>query len=277
MKSLLSKSSATVQLINFQNSDMRTLLVAALCLLASASYSSLPAQVQARNDRVTIKPGTIVIVRSGKLVKDFPEKKRAIIKYPMVTGLSDPSVLRRVRAILQIKNVFDTSVAEYRQDTWLAEFGYEVNYNKNYILDITFTQDGSAAYPDLQHKHFAINLKTGDLIKASDAFIAGQLPALADLVKTKFQAELKHILIDLAESKSDPEDIRIAKEAQEALEFKLSDVDDFSIGDKGVTFFYDAGYPHAIQAFEPEGRYFFSYAELKPFIKQDGPLGQFVK
>ena len=89
--------------------------------------------------------------------------------------------------------------------------------------------------------------------------------------------ELAQILKDLGESKSDPEDIRIAKEAQEALEFKLSDIDDFSIGDKGVTFLYDAGYPHAIQAFEPNGEYFFSYSELKPFIRRDGPLGQFIR
>lgn len=218
-----------------------------------------------------------MIVRSGKIVKDFPGKKRATIKYPLVSGLSDARVLRRVQSVLQIKNVFDTSVDEYRQDNWLQEFGYEVNYNQNYILDITFTQDGSGAYPDTQTRHFAINLKNGDVIKASDAFIADKLPTLASLVGAKFQAELKQILTDLAESKSDLEDIRVAKEAQEALEFKLSDIDDFSIGDKGVTFLYDAGYPHAIQAFEPEGRYFFTYAELKPLIKRDGPLGQFVK
>src|SRR6185503_4218366 len=147
----------------------------------------------------------------------------------------------------------------------------------NYILDITFTQDGAGAYPDTQTRHFAINLKNGNVIKAADAFMSDKLPALANLVRAKFQAELKQILIDLAESKSDAEDIRVAKEAQEALEFKLSDIDDFSISDKGVTFLYDAGYPHAIRAFEPEGRYFFSYAELKSFIRRDGPLGQFVK
>ena len=218
-----------------------------------------------------------MIVRTGRIVRDFPEKKRATIKYPLVSGLADARVLRRVQSVLQLKRVFDTSVAEYRQDNWLEAFGYEVNYNKNYILDITFTQDGSGAYPDTHTRHFAINLKNGYVIKASDAFIGDKLPTLASLVSAKFQAELKQILTDLAESKSDAEDIRVAKEAQEALEFKLSDIDDFSIGDKGITFLYDAGYPHAIQAFEPEGRYFFTYAELKPFIKRDGPLGQFVK
>ena len=248
-----------------------------LCLFASPLYSQASAQVAVRNDRVVVKPRTIVIVRSGKIVKDFPEKKRATIKYPVLSGLGDAGTLRRVQSLLQIKNVFDTSVAEYRQDNWLEEFGYEVNYNQNYILDITFRQEGSGAYPDTHTKHFAINLKNGTVLKASEAFIAQKLPALANLVSAKFQAELKQILTDLAESQSDAEDIRIAKEAQEALQFKLSDIDDFSINDKGVTFLYDAGYPHAIQAFEPEGRYFFSYAELKPFIKRDGPLGQFVK
>jgi hypothetical protein len=159
----------------------------------------------------------------------------------------------------------------------LEEFGYELNYNKNYILDITFSQSGSGAYPDSQTKHFAVDLRNGTVIKASGAFVANKLDALVGLVRAKFQAELAQILKDLAESKSDAEDIRISKEAQDALEFKRSDIDDFSIGDKGVTFLFDAGYPHAIQAFEPEGRYFFSYTELKPYIKRDGPLGQFIQ
>ena len=254
---------------------MRTLSIAVLFLLSSAIYSESIAQV--RNDRVVVNLRTIVIVRRGKIVKDFPEKKRATIKYPVLSGLGDARVLRRVQSVLQIRNVFDTSVDEYKRDNWLQEFAYEVNYNQNYILDITFTQDGSAAYPDTQTRHFAINLKNGNVIKAADAFMLDKLPVLANLVRAKFQTELKQILTDLAESKSDAEDIRVAKEAQEALEFKLSDIDDFSIGDKGVTFLYDAGYPHAIRAFEPEGRYFFSYAELKPFILREGPLGQFVK
>ena len=81
---------------------------------------------------------------------------------------------------------------------------------------------------------------------------------------------------ELTASKSDPEDIRIAKEAQEPLKFTIENLDEFSVGAKGITFLYDAGYPHAIQAFEPIGEYFFSYSELKPFIRRDGLLGQFI-
>jgi len=251
-------------------------LITSLCA-ADASSQSRAGTISLSNDRVVITPRTIVIVRRGKLVKDFPEKRRATIKYPVVSGLSDANVLRRVRSILDVKNVFDTSVTEYREDNWLEEFGYQVNYNNDYILDITFTQSGSGAYPDTQTKHFAINTKNGNIIKAADAFDRAKMSQLFDVVKAKFNSELKQILVDLKESQSDPEDIRIAKEAQEALEFKLADLDDFSITGKGVTFLYDAGYPHVIQAFEPEGRYFFTYAQLKPFIKRDGPLGQFIR
>jgi hypothetical protein len=218
-----------------------------------------------------------VIIRHGALIKDFPEKKRATVTYPIISGLKDAKVLRRVQSILQVKNVFDSSIAQYREDNWLEEFSYKVNYNKNNILDVTFTQDGSGAYPDTQTRHFAINLMNGSVIKASHVFVTGKLPELQAMVNEKLQSELKEILESLRDSKSDPEDVRIASEAQEALDYKSEDLDNFEVGAKGITFLYDAGYPHVIQAFEPDGRYFFSYSELRSYLKPDGPLGQFVQ
>ena len=219
----------------------------------------------------------MLIIRRSALIKDFPNKKRAIVTYPVISGLKNAQVLGRVQTILQVKNVFDSSIAEYRDDNWLEEFSYKVNYNKNNILDITFTQDGSGAYPDTQTRHFAINLKNGNVIKASDVFIASSLPTLRAMLDGKLQNELKEILESLKDSNSDPEDVRIASEAQEPQGYTIENLDDFEVGAKGITFLYDAGYPHVIQAFEPNGRYYFSYSELKPFIKRDGPLGQFTQ
>jgi hypothetical protein len=258
---------------------MQLLSVLVLFLLAPNSYTQLKPQTAASgptNDRAIVTPRKVVIVRRGALINDFPEKKTATVAYPVIGGLKDPRVLRRVQSILQIKNVFDTSLAEYRQDRWLDEFGYKVNYNQNSILDITFTQNGSGAYPDTHTKHFALNLKNGSVIKASDVFVTDKLTTLSRMVNRKLQSELSKILADLGESKSDPEDIRISKEAGEVLEFKIENLDGFSVSTRGITFLYDAGYPHAIQAFEPEGRYFFSYAELKPYTNRDGILWQFV-
>jgi hypothetical protein len=257
---------------------MRTSCSCALVLLliTSVGYAQLKPAPASVDDRVIIKPRSVTLIRRASLVKGFPEKRNAKVTYPVISGLKNVQTLRRVQSLLQVKHVFDTSIEDYRQERWLEEFGYKVNYNRNYILDVTFTQSGSGAYPDTHTKHFAINLKDGSVLKAVDVFISAKSAALAALVNNKLQAELKTILEELTSSQSDLEDIRIATEAQEPLKFTIENLDEFSVGAKGITFLYDAGYPHAIQAFEPIGKYFFSYSELKPFIRRDGLLGQFI-
>ena len=256
---------------------MRLLSLVVLLLLAPGSYALLKQPAAKSDDRAIVTTRRVVIVRRGALLKDFPGKQTATVTYPVISGLSDPKVLRRVRSILQVKNVFDSSLAEYREDSWLDQFTFKVNHNRNYVLDLTFTQSGSGAYPDTHTKHIAINLKNGSVIKASDVFVDERRESLATLVNRKLRSELKQILEENSGSKSDEEDTRIIKEAQAVLEFKSENLDDFSVGAKGLTFLYDAGYPHAIQALEPNGRYFFSYSELRPYIKRNGLLGQFVE
>ncbi len=230
-----------------------------------------------RPDRVTIQRRRIVLVRPPSVARHFPEKRTAIVTYPVVSGLTDPTVLRRVRSALAFKNIFEYSLEEYREIAWLSEFSYVVNYNRDYLLDITFTQTGAAAYPDEQTKHFLINLKDGNIVKASEAFEYDTFERLAARVDSKLQLEIKQIVeANSTAGDSDPEGKKWAKEAHEILKFEVQNLDDFSVGRRGITFLYDAGFPHAIKAFEPQGKYFFSYSELKPFIKRDGLLGQFI-
>jgi hypothetical protein len=242
-----------------------------LLFLALVSHAAAVAAVPEGVPSVVIRKRRIVLVRTGKFVRDFPERKRAIVSYPVIAGPKNSPVLRKVRALFDFKNIFDTSLAEYRADTWLSEFDYKVNYNRNFILDITFTQDGIGAYPDTQSKHFAINLSNGELIQAADAFNSSSLDALAALVDKKLQAEIQQIIKDNSEERESVEGM------MKELKFDAAKLNDFSIGDKGITFLYDAEFPHVVQAVEPVGRYFFSYAQLKPYIKRDGPLGIFVR
>lgn len=196
----------------------------------------------------------------------------------MVSGIADRAVLKKVRALLAVRNVFETSVAEYREDAWLVEFDYKVNYNKNDILDISFWQEGVGAYPDTHHKHFAVSLKTGEVIRAADAFTPDSLPRLAESLNAKLRAEvaeLKVVVADDREANSDTKDA--VTEGLETLTFGVENLNEFEVSDRGVTFLYDAGFPHAIQALQPDGRYFFSHAQLSPFVRRGGPLGVFVK
>jgi hypothetical protein len=211
-------------------------------------------------------------------VRDFPSKRRAVINYPVVSGIADREVLRKVRALLDLKNVFETSLEEYREDGWLTELTYRVNYNRNNILDITFTEEGAGAYPDTHEKHFAINLRTGEVIKAADAFEAEAFPRLVEMASAKLRAEAAAQLAAAAKEgdAGRGEDDPLRQQLRE-LTFGRENLDDFEVSDRGVTFLYDAGFPHVIQAYEPEGRYFFSYAQLRRYVRRGGPLGTFVK
>jgi hypothetical protein len=248
-------------------------------LFISGTPNLAAAKTPGKDDAVLIEKKTVVIIRRGQIVRDYPEKKRATVSYPVIKGgLNNPAVLSKVRALLQIKNIFDTSLAEYRADTWLQEFDYTVNYNKNFILDITFEQSGSGAYPDTQRKHLAINLKTGRQIKAADIFKHDSLDKLAALVNKKLQAEIKETLGEVAQDKDyDAEEKKGISEMFENLKFEAKDLDNLSINDKGITFLYDAGFPHVAQALQPVGEYFFSYAELAPYLKRQPSAASLIQ
>ena len=256
-----------------------TLLSLLLLLFSGVATQTSRAKEASGGDRVVIEKRRIVIVRKGQFVRDFPERRRAIINYPVIKGgLTSPLVLRKVRSLLQFKNIFDTSLAEYRADTWLSEFDYQVNYNENFILDITFTQEGVGAYPDSQSKHFAINLRNGELIRARDVFKPAAIETLLGLVNRKLQDEIQESRQALAEQpETSAEERQRFEELFAGLKFAPENLDEFSINNKGITFLYDAGFPHAIQALEPVGQYFFSYDELRPYFKPEGQLGRFVQ
>ena len=256
---------------------MQKLTFLLLAVLSFNSFKITSAQTdnakpQPTNDHVIIQRRRIVIVRNREFARQFPGRKRAVITYPLVSGLNNPALLRRVRSLLDFKNIFDYSLKEYREDGWLSDFSYTVNYNRNHLLDITFTQSGMAAYPDEQSKHFIINLRQGRILKAADVFNFNKLVSLAAMVDLELQREITRIV----KENKDPVEKEAVDGAFDDLKFEATNLDEFSVGPKGITFLYDAGFPHVIKALEPEGRYFFSYSDLKPYIKRDGPLGQFV-
>lgn len=269
---------ATIQ--SLRTKEIPALALPLLLLLGFNTYAGQAggSKTNSAEDRVVIKPRRIVLRRSRALARQFPERKTAVVTYPVISGLRNPAVLRRLRALLEFKNIFDYSLDEYRDDAWLSEFSYVVNYNSNYLLDITFRQSGMAAYPDEHSKHFLINLKDGNVVKAADAFHANRLDELAALVDHKLQLELKEIADDNASSSGvSAEDKDFLRQAHEPLKFEVKDLDDFSVGRTGITFLYDAGLPHVIQAFEPAGRYFFNYSALSEYISSDGPLRRFKR
>lgn len=254
---------------------MRFRLPTSLFALSIVLVALLSSSVTAQ-DRVVVQPRRVVITRTGKAVRNFPERRKAVVRYPIVRGLADASALRRLQNNLSLKNAFGSTLAEIRAEPYVLSVDYEVNYNKNYLLDITFTDETEGAYPETHAKHFLINLKNGMVIKAADAFNQASLHTLVNLANQKLRAEVKEQIKIVEEEKdSDADQKSAVRDQLNQLEFKRESLDDFSVNDKGVTFLYHAGFPHVIRALEPDGKYFFSFAELRPHIKSNGPLGIF--
>lgn len=211
-----------------------------------------------------------VTYRRPKPLSEY--KKSFTITYPKVKGLS-PALSRKIENTLSYERIFKLNVKEeINEIQWLEEAGYQVDYNKNGVLGMILSLSGTGVYPSVYDKSVVVNLRTGERIKPQDVF--GNLNGLVRKVKNTQQAEVKTAIVEI--KKRDPQEKNPA-ELFKTTNFTLKNLNEFSISDKGVTFWYDYGFPHVILALEPEGLYFLSWTELKPFIKPGGLLGKFVR
>lgn len=247
-----------------------------LCFLVSPiSFSQTRKPAGRSDDRVIITPRKITFPRAPRLGRiPVNDDDQATITLPVITGLRNKVVLNRIRTALQLKNIFGSTLAEYRKSAWLEELDYTVNYNRHHLLDLTFTEFGFGMHAESNRKHFLFDLRNGNVLKASDVFLAAKLDQLSGLVNEKLQQELKESRQQIVGTDGiTDKDLDIL---YGPLQIKTENLDDFEVTGEGVVFRYDPVLPHVLRALAPVGRYRFTYAELKPYLKTGGPLWQFV-
>lgn len=241
---------------------MKTKLLLGLLIFAC----SFPVFAQS----VTITPKTVKYTRP-KPIADF--KKIFTVTYPKVKAAT-PALSRKIENAISFENNFELNIEEERTEIqWLEETGFDVGYNKNGILTITLSVSGTGAYPSVYKKTVVVDLKTGNRVAPPGVFT--NLKALAAKVKAAQKAEIEKTLKEI---KSDPENKDYEPfDFFDNTDYAVENLKEFAVDDKGVTFIYDYGFPHVILALQPEGRYFFSWKQIKPFIKRDGLLARFVR
>ena len=219
---------------------------------------------------VVITPKKITYQRR-KPFADF--KKSFIVTSPKVKAAT-PALSKKIETAISYEknNNFKLS-NEISENQWLDEASYEVNYNKNGLLDIILTTEGSAAYPTTFNKEIVVDLKTGNRLTAQDVFT--NLPGLAAKVRRAQTAEIEKAREDYKKY-PDSADFDGSEYFNQA-KITVSQLNDFSVSDKGITFSYDYEFPHVVQALQPDGIYFYSWAKLKPYIKRGGLLEKFIR
>jgi hypothetical protein len=239
-----------------------------------------------RPDAVVLATQTLSFPRGGANREDLPKSlQTATVAYPLVQSLGNRRIssdagLQTLQNTLSLKQILGKSAAELQAEaqdySWMTRISYRVNYNRHFLLDLTVTEEGMGAYPDAFERHRVVDLRSGRALRAADVFDRDQMTALVALVNQAMEAEKQAKIAEVTSAdKGENEAAGIVQQLQEHR-FRLKHLNDFMVDDRGVTFRYEYGFPHVIKAAQPDGRYFFSYADLRPFMRPDGALAQFM-
>jgi len=202
-------------------------------------------------------------------------KKTFTINRPIAKAAT-PALSRKISAAIDPVNVLEINIREELTEMqWLSEADFQEVFNKDGVLTMMLWMEGSAAYTDGVTKYVVIDVANGDRLIPASVFI--DLHGLVAAVKKKQDAEIEKAIKDI---KADPEFAAADDDPKRLFEettFEEKDLDNFAVDMAGIAFFYDYGFPNALKALEPEGELRLSWAEIKPFIKQDGLLARFVR
>jgi hypothetical protein len=226
----------------------------------------------------TIGAAQAVVVTGKKITYQRPrpitdEKKTFWVNYPQVKAAT-PALSKKIESAISYEKVMALDVEDEINDVqWLEEANFDVGYNRNGVLTVTLSMYGVAAYPSSQAKTVVVDTRTGMRVKPADVFT--NLKGLAAMVKKAQRREIARAIADLKtrgeDSEPKPESLFTTSN------FTVADLEAFSVNGKGITFDYDYGFPHVILALQPDGKFFFTWAQLKPYIRRGGLLERFVR
>ena len=241
---------------------MKILSLLALALIGFVSYTT--AQSVIVTDRK-------VTYKRPKPISEY--KKTFVVNYPKVKAAT-AALSRKIEKTLSYERVMDINIQEQIKDSqWLYEATYKVKYNRNGALAVDLTIDGSAAYPDGSTKTVVVDTTTGERVTPEMSFT--DLDSLVAMVNKAQKKEIDKAIADIKKNpeagESDPADLF------SNADFKTEDLDWFAISNSGVTFKYDYEFPHVIQALQPNGEFFFTWKQLKPYIKPGSLLSRIAR
>lgn len=200
-------------------------------------------------------------------------KKTFTVNYPKVSGVRG-NLAKKLAYSISYQKVLNFRVAdELGEYQWLEEADFSVGYNKKGVLSIYLSMTGTAAHQTTVGKNIVVDLKTGKQVKPAGVFtnLSGLVAKLKEIQNQDIREGIKIIKAD--PDYSNENTVELFKFA----DFKILNLDGFSVNDDGVSFVYDYGFPYILRTIEPGGNYFLSWREIKPFIKRPGLLGKFVR
>lgn len=197
---------------------------------------------------------------------DMGEPREGTVRTPIIWGLPEP-LQSRVQKAISFERVFAPGVPLEQSGAVGYDFADDYFIGKQ-VLSITLLLELMGAYPSTEPSQVNVDLTSGKVVTARTAFqkTAG-LVAMAEAAR---KAAVARALKDA--TSEDREVIR----SQVRGRFTAKDLTHFRVDENGVTFVYDYGFVHAVRSLEPDGKFRFSWARVKPYVRKKGPLGRFI-
>jgi hypothetical protein len=163
-----------------------------------------------------------------------------------------------------------------------TESRYEVLYNDHGLLSVEFTSEYKGAYASSVKRHATFDLRTGRLLEVRD-LVADTL-ALQQRWQQSINRRVAEHLSALPKNFPQIEaDTNLLADVKHRLYWNdsTSMVElqageprfyDFAVTSFGLMLYYDFGFPHIIEALQPDPDYQFTYADIKLWLKPKGPL-----
>jgi hypothetical protein len=232
------------------------LITLLLCLAADA-------QVKITAKKITYK--------RPRPQQDF--KKTFTITRPVIRA-STPAVSRKIESALSYQRVFKFSIKdELGSIQWLEDASYDVGYNADNILSVGLTIEGTGAYPSSSTEFVVVDTRNGAVQTPTMVFT--DLGVLAAIVRRDQKKEVDKSIVEIRKDPDfrDPDPSTLF----DGTNFTIANLKRFSIDEQGVVFHYEYGFPHAIQAIQPTGEFFYSWTNIKKYIKRGGLLGPLAR
>jgi len=151
-------------------------------------------------------------------------------------------------------------------------YDFIVHYDGHDVLSLTVRSSGWGAYPAMGVQVF--NFKaSGERLRARDVFLASATEPVLAMLRRRQQTAIDEARVGLSATELREFEGLLQRPDGSPRRFAASELDQFVVEPFGLRFYYDFGFPHAVEALTPSSEYFVSYRELGPHLDPSGALG----
>lgn len=181
--------------------------------------------------------------------------------------VADPARSAAIAALLTPEALLGQTRAQIEADGWVDSVSFEATWQKAGLLSLSVIQEGSAAYPDGVVEDRVIDLAAGARLGA-EVWDPAQQPALVARLDQALGANIRAAQAEAASYGEDAPDPSL----YEGHAVKSEVLAGYGLRPEGVVFHYNFGFPHVIQAAEPDGDLLLPWREVGTYAKADSAV-----